>query len=170
MQFLEVGKIINTHGLRGEVKIQPWTDTPDVFEDLDTVTTSGKNPVTLTIERVKYQKNNLIVKFKELSRIEEAEPLKNCVLTADRKLLGDLPEGVYYIADLIGLSVKTEDGELLGTVEDVLQTGANDVYSVARTGKKPLLIPAIPQVVLSVDLEAGEIVVRLMEGLLDLMF
>lgn len=168
MQYLEVGKIINTHGLRGEVKIQPWTDTPDVFEDLEYVFTAGKKPVQLTVERVKYQKNNLIVKFREISTIEEAELYKNCVLTADRDMLGALPDGVYYIADLIGLSVKTEDGTVLGQVEDVLQTGANDVYSVARTEGKPLLIPAIPDVVLSVDTDAGEITVRLMEGLLDL--
>ena len=99
MDLLEVGKIINTHGLRGEVKVIPWTDTPDVFEDLETLYL--KNNDVLTISSVKYQKNNLIVKFKELGDINEAEKLKNQVLYAERSALGELPDGVYYIADLI---------------------------------------------------------------------
>jgi len=166
---LEVGKIINTHGLRGEVKIQSWTDSPDVFEDLGYVFVSGKLiDQKLTIKQVKYQKNNIIVKFDEINTIEEAERYKNCVLTADRDMLGDLPEGVYYIADLIGLKVQTEDGTVLGTVTDVFQTGANDVYEVSRPEDKPLLLPAIPNVVCRIDLADGIIVVQLLEGLLDL--
>lgn len=169
MDRLEVGKIINTHGLRGEVKIQSWTDSPDVFEDLGYVFVSGKLiDQKLTIKQVKYQKNNIIVKFDEINTIEEAERYKNCVLTADRDMLGDLPEGVYYIADLIGLKVQTEDGTVLGTVTDVFQTGANDVYEVSRPEDKPLLLPAIPNVVRRIDLADGIIVVQLLEGLLDL--
>ena len=169
MDRLEVGKIINTHGLRGEVKIQSWTDSPDVFEDLGYVFVSGKLiDQKLTIKQVKYQKNNIIVKFDEINTIEEAERYKNCVLTADRDMLGDLPEGVYYIADLIGLKVQTEDGTVLGTVTDVFQTGANDVYEVSRPENKPLLLPAIPNVVRRIDLADGIIVVQLLEGLLDL--
>ncbi len=166
MDLLEVGKIINTHGLRGEVKVIPWTDTPDVFEDLEKVYL--KNNDALTISSVKYQKNNLIVKFKELGDINEAEKLKNQVLYAERSALGELPEGVYYIADLIGLSVRKETGEEVGKIKDVLQTGANDIYVVARGGAKDLLVPVIPNVVLSVDIDGGEVTVSLPDGLEDL--
>ena len=144
----------------------PWTDTPDVFEDLETLYL--KNNDVLTISSVKYQKNNLIVKFKELGDINEAEKLKNQVLYAERSALGELPEGVYYIADLIGLSVRKETGEEVGKIKDVLQTGANDIYVVAREGAKDLLVPVIPNVVLSVDIDGGEVTVSLPDGLEDL--
>lgn len=169
MDLLEVGKIINTHGLRGEVKVAAWTDTPDVFEDLSTVYIKNKNEyASLTVGSVKYQKNNLIVKFRELSDINEAEPLKNSVLYAERSELGELEEGVYYIADLIGITVKKDSGEVIGKIKDVMQTGANDIYVVARKDMKDLLIPVLPDVVLSVDIEAKEAVVHLLEGLEDL--
>ncbi len=169
MDLLEVGKIINTHGLKGEVKVVTWTDTPDVFEDLSTVYINQKNEYTpLTVGAIKYQKNNLIVKFKELSDINEAEALKNHILCAERSELGELEEGVYYIADLIGITVKKENGEVLGTIKEVLQTGANDIYVVKRENKKDLLIPVLPSVVLSVDIAEKAAVVRLLEGLEDL--
>ena len=169
MDLLEVGKIINTHGLRGDVKVMPWTDTPDVFEDFETLyIKKGKEMLPVTVATVKYQKNNLIVKFKEYNDINEVEVLKNSVLYADRADLGELPEGVYYIADLIGMTVKKENGDVVGTVDDVLQTGANDIYSVKRNGMKDLLIPVIDEVVLSVDTDSREITVRLLEGLEDL--
>jgi 16S rRNA processing protein RimM len=169
MDLLEVGKIINTHGLRGEVKVSAWTDTPDVFEDLKSVYIKRKDEeVLLTLSSVRYQKNNLIVKFKELNDINEAEPLKNSVLYAERSALGPLPEGVYYIADLIGLTVKKENGEIIGTLKDVLQTGANDIYVVERQNMKDMLIPVIDGVVLSVDLGSREVIVRLLDGLEEL--
>ncbi|MBE7045001.1 MAG: ribosome maturation factor RimM [Ruminococcaceae bacterium] len=168
MNLIEVGKIINTHGLRGEVKVMPWTDTPDVFEDLERVFIKNRQgEKELTIRNIKYQKNNLIIKFAELERIEEAELLKNSILLADREDLGELPEGVYYITDLIGLCVVNEEENKIGTLSDVLQTGANDVYVVKREGAKDFLIPVIDGVVLSVDLEAKKVTVRLMEGLDD---
>lgn len=168
MDLLEVGKIINTHGLRGEVKVSTWTDVPETFEDLDIVYFKKNSELTkLTITAVKYQKNNIIVKFRELNDISEAETLKNYILFAQRADLGELPEGAYYIADLIGLNVRKENGELLGTLTDVLQTGASDIYVVSRSGQKDLLIPVIDEVVLDVDINSG-ITVRLMEGLEDL--
>lgn len=169
MNLLEVGKILNTHGLRGEVKVAAWTDAPEVFEDLTTVYIKKKNEyIPLTVGNIKYQKNNLIVKFKELSDINEAEPLKNQILFAERSDLGELEDGVYYIADLIGITVTKEDGEILGKIKDVMQTGANDIYVVSREGKKDLLIPVLPDVVLSVDIAEKKAVVRLLEGLEDL--
>lgn len=166
MDLLEVGKIVNTHGLRGEVKIVPWTDYPEVFEDIKKVfLPDGRE---LNVKGIKYQKNNIIVRFEELTDIDEAAKLKNKVVTADRNELGELPDGVYYVADLIGMKVITDDGEELGTISDVLQTGANDIYEVKREGNKPLLIPVIDSVVLNTDMEKRTVTVHLMEGLLDL--
>ncbi len=169
MNLLEVGKIINTHGLKGEVKIVTWTDSPDVFENLEyVIIKSKKGDITLTIKGVKYQKNNIIVKFRELERIEDAEPLKNSVLYAPREMLGELPDGVYYIADLIGLEVFDDEGQKIGIIADVFSTGANDVYDIKREGQKNLLLPVIDDVVLDVDIEGGKVTVHIMEGLLDL--
>lgn len=169
MDLLEVGKIVNTHGLRGEVKIVPWTDSPDVFENLDYVLVkSRQGEMKLNIKGIKYQKNNIIVKFSELNRIEEAEPLKNSVVYAPREMLGDLPDGVYYIADLIGLEVYDEEGHIIGTIADVFSTGANDIYEVKREGQKNLLLPVIDDVVLNVDIENKRVTVRIMEGLDEL--
>lgn len=162
---LEIGKIVNTHGLRGEVKIVPWTNTPDVFEDIRYVYVKNEK---LEIKNVKYQKNNIIVKFSGLDDISEAEFLKNAVVTTDREQLGELPDGEYYIADLIGCEVMSEDGELYGKLTDVLPTGSNDVYVVKREEKRDLLIPVIDGVVLDVDINNKKIIVRLMEGLEDL--
>ena len=166
MSLLEVGKIVNTHGLRGEVKVVPWTDYPEVFEDIKKVSLADGRE--FNIKGIKYQKNNIIIKFQELTDIDEAIKLKEKVLYAERDELGALPEGVYYVADLIGMTVITEDGEKLGEVADVLQTGANDIYEVKREGKKPLLIPVIESVVRSVDMDNSLITVHLMDGLLDL--
>lgn len=169
MEVLEVGKIVNTHGLRGEVKVVSWTDYPEVFEDINTVYIKKKGDfVALDIKNLKYQKNNLIIKFSQINDINEAEVYKNQVLYAERDALGELPDGVYYIADLIGLDVVTENGEKLGVIADVFNTGSNDIYDVKRDGKKNLLLPVIDDVVLDVDIENKKVTVRMMDGLEDL--
>lgn len=169
MDLLEVGKIVNTHGLRGEVKVVPWTDYPEVFEDIETVYVKKKSDYErLDIGGIKYQKNNLIIRFAQLKDINEAEKYKNKVLYAEREALGELPEGVYYIADLIGLDVVKEDGEKVGVIADVFNTGSNDIYEVKRDGQKNLLLPVIDDVVLNIDIENKKVTVRMMEGLEDL--
>ena len=169
MDLLEVGKIVNTHGLRGEVKVGTWTDYPEVFEDIDFVYVKKKSEYErLDVKGIKYQKNNLIVRFSQITDINMAEKYKNQVIYAEREILGELPEGVYYIADLIGLDIVTEDGEKIGTVSDVFNTGSNDIYEVKREGKKNLLLPVIDDVVLNIDVEGGKITVRMMDGLEDL--
>lgn len=166
--LIEVGKIVNTHGLRGDVKVIAWMDYPEDFEQLTTVYIKTRTEMKkLTVKNVKYQKNNLIVSFDELKDINEAEPFKNSVLYADRDELGELPEGVHYIVDLIGLDVVNEDGEKIGVLADVFNTGANDIYDVKREGKKNLLLPVIDDVVKSIDTENGVITVHVMEGLDD---
>ena len=167
MNYLEAGKIVNTHGLRGEVKLVPWTDSPQTFEEIDYVFIKKKTgDVRLDIERLKYQKSNLIVKFNQISSIEEAEKLKNQTVYIDRDALGELPEGVYYIADIIGLAAVDEFGNAVGTVVDIFNTGANDIYDIKREGKKNLLLPVIDDVI-TVDLENERVVVKIPEGLDD---
>ena len=166
MELLEVGKIVNTHGLRGEVKVVPWTDYAEVFEDIETLYLPDGRELTIT--NVKYQKANIILKFSEINHIEEAEKLKNLIVGAERSELGELPEGVHYIADIIGLEVKDEEGKHIGVISDVFATGANDVYEVKREGEKPLLLPVIDSVVKAIDIEGGAVTVHILEGLLDL--
>lgn len=165
MEFLEVGKIINTHGLRGDVKVTAWTDVPEDFEDIPKVYIKRKSgDEVLTVSKVKYQKNNLIIKFKEINDIDEAEKYKGLTIYADRDDLWELEDGVYYIADLIGLDVYDENGKI-GVIADVFNTGANDIYDVKREGKKNLLLPVIDDVVKEIDLENKRVTVHVMEGL-----
>ena len=165
---LEIGKIVNTHGLRGEVKIVPWTNTPDVFEDIEYLYINGREEKKHEILNIKYQKNNIIVKLKGLDDINEAEGYKNCVVTTDREQLGELDEGEYFITDLIGCVAGSEDGTVYGKLIDVINTGSNDIYVVKRQGMRDLLIPVIDDVVLDIDIDTKKITVRLMEGLEDL--
>ncbi len=165
MDFLEIGKIINTHGLKGEVKISPWTDSYDDFEGFSHVYTRTEQK--LNIDGVKYQKNNLIVKFREINSIEEAEKYKNAVLYLTKEELGELPENVFYIADLLDCTVFSEDGEKIGILCDVFSTGSNDVYDIKRENAKNLLVPIIDGVVKSVDIESKKIVIKIPEGLED---
>lgn len=167
--MLEAGKIVNTHGLRGEVKVVPWTDYPNDFENIDYVYVKKKTgEEKLHISSIKYQKNNLIIKFREIKDINEAELYKNLVLYVERDMLGELPEGVYYIADLLGSKVITADGGEIGIIADVFNTGANDIYDVKREGKKNMLIPVIDEVVKNIDIENKIITIEMMEGLDEL--
>ncbi len=169
MNLLEVGKIVNTHGLRGEVKVVSWTDYPEVFEDIEYVYIKKKNDYKrLDISGIKYQKGNIIVRFRQITDINEAEKYKNQVIYTERDMLGELPEGVYYIADLIGLNVVKENGEKIGVIADVFNTGSNDIYDIKRDGQKNLLLPVIEDVVLNISLEDKKVTVRMMEGLEDL--
>ena len=169
MDLLEVGKIVNTHGLRGEVKVVPWTDYPEQFEDIEYAYVKTKDDYErLTLSGVKYQKGNIIVRFKEITDINDAEKYKNRVLYAERDMLGELPDGVYYIADLIGLTVVTDDGREIGKISDVINTGASDIYEVKREGMKNLLIPVTDETVLNVDIDGGSVTVHLIDGLEDL--
>ncbi len=163
-KLLELGRVVNTHGIRGEVKIQPWCDDPAIFHELEYIYVGG---VRYDILKTRLHKNCVIAALSGVLDIDEAELLRNQIVTVERELLGDLPEGVYYIADLEGLNVKTTDGEVLGTIAEVIKTGSNDVYVLKSERKKPVLIPVIDQVVKEVNPEAGYVLVELMEGLID---
>lgn len=162
--ILEIGKVVNTHGIRGEFKIQPWCDDPVIFDELEYIYIGGKK---YNIKRSRFHKTCEIVAVEGIDNINDAELLKNKTVTVEREMLGELPEGTYYIADIIGLAVKTAGGECLGKVSQVISTGSNDVYEVEREGKKPLLLPVIDDVVRDVDIDGGCITVVLIPGLAD---
>lgn len=165
---LQVGIIASTHGLKGEVKVYPTTDDSARFQDLKEVIleTDGKE-MLLGIEGVKFFKKFVILKFKSINTIEEVEKYKGNSLYVTRENAVKLEQNEYFIADLIGLQVVDEEENKLGILRDVIQTGANDVYEVALTAGGEVLIPAIQQCILRVDMEAGSMKVHLLEGLME---
>lgn len=165
-QFLRVGVIANTHGLKGEVKVYPTTDDIHRFKDLKKVilkTKKGDQPLTVTSARP--VKNLVVVKFEGIDSIDDVISWKGCDLMVSREDAIPLAEGEYFIADLIGCKVIGDDGRDIGVLKDVLETGANDVLIVNTHEGKELLIPWIDDCLLSVDLEKEEILVHLLEGL-----
>ena len=167
--LLQVGIITSTHGVRGEVKVYPTTDDPRRFRRLkEVVLDTGKEKMNLEIVGVKFFKQFVILKFKGLDNINDIEKYRQKSLYVTRKNAVRLQRDEYFIADLIGLKVQDEDGKELGTVKDVIETGANDVYEVEMADGKSLLLPAIKQCILNVDVENGTMQVHVLEGLLDL--
>ena len=168
--MLQVGAILDTHGLRGEVKVFPTTDAPSRYDDLEEVellTKEGKY-LHLEVERVRYFKNLVIVKFKHYDNINDIEQYKKCNLYVTRENAVELAEDEYFVADLIGLTAKSDDGEELGTLTDVLTTGANDVYVIKGEDGGELLVPAIHDCVQEVNVEEGYVTLHLLPGLRDL--
>ena len=166
--LLKVGVITTTHGVRGEVKVYPTTDA-DRFLDLEYVLLdTGREKRKLEIENVKYFKNLVILKFRGIDNINDIEMYKKRELWIPREEAQELEEDEYYIADLIGMEVVLEDGSRFGTLKDVMETGANDVYVVEMTDGKELLLPAIKQCILNVDLEQQTMTVHVLDGLMDL--
>ncbi len=165
-KYLELGQIVNVKGLKGEVKVNSFTDDNTKFERIPKVFVKQKSKLTeYEIEKVSYNKNQVIIKFKSIDTIEEAEKLRNSYIVVDREIFGELPEGVYYIADLIGIEVYTEANEYLGKVDDIFYTGSNDVYVVKDELGKQKLLPGIDEVIKKIDLESNKIIVNLIEGL-----
>lgn len=164
--YLELGQIVNTKGLKGEVKLNSFAEDDSVFETLDKIYLRRKTEmIEKQIEKVGYSKNQVILKLKDCDSIDEAVTLRDMYLLVKRSDLGELPEGVYYIADLIGLAVYTDEGELLGKVDDIYSTGANDIYVVKDDFGKQRLLPGIKEVIQETNLEEGRITVHLIEGL-----
>jgi 16S rRNA processing protein RimM len=167
-QYLEVGKIANTHGIKGEVKVIPLTDDPNRFLDLKWVYLEQNNGVEkMDIEGVKFLKGMVLLKFKQIDDMSAAEKLKGRLLKVDRKNAVKLPKDAFFICDLLGCEVYEENGNRLGTLREVLKTGSNDVFIVEREEQNDLLIPALKSVVKKVDLEQQRMVVVLPEGLVD---
>lgn len=168
-EYLRVGVISATHGVRGEVKVHPTTDDPERFRDLKKVILdTGKGYEELAITGVKFFKNQVILKFKDLDSMDEAEKYKGMDLLVSRADAVPLGENENYIADLIDMTVVTDTGETLGTLTDVMQTGANDVYVVETNRGEEILLPAIRDCILDVNVEEKRMLVHVLEGLLDL--
>lgn len=165
-QLLQVGVISSTHGVRGEVKVFPTTDDVKRFKKLkNVILDTGREHLPLEIEGVKFFKQFAILKFKGIDNINDIEKYKGKSLLVDRKNAVRLQKDEYFVADMIGMEVYTEDGVLFGTLKDVMETGANDVYVIDMTDGREVLIPAIKQCILKVDVENARMDIHLMEGL-----
>lgn len=165
-QFLETGKITGTHGLKGEVRVQPWADSPEFLAEFDALyLDKGAKKIEITAARV--HKNMLIMKIRGVDSIDDADQLRDKVLYMNRDDV-ELEEDAYFIQDLIGLDVRDDDtGEHIGTLDDVSETGANDVYHIKTDDGKVYLIPAIPDVIKEISLEEGTMRIFKMKGLFD---
>lgn len=158
----EVGKIVNTFGIKGEVKVALYTEDINNFKNNSKVYVNEKE---MQVEKSRLQKNMLILKLKGIDNMNDAEDLRGSIIKVNRSK-NDLPEGTYYIADLIGLDVYTEDGNLFGKVTDIYNTGANDIYTVKTQDRKEVLLPAIKEVIKQVDIQNEKIIVHILKGLI----
>ena len=163
---LEVGQIVNTFGIKGELKVTPFTDDINRFDDLKKVYVKTRKESKLyKVESVRYHKNMVLLKLEGINNPEDAELLKNSFLEIDREDAIPLEEGQYFIVDLIGLEVYTDEGNLLGKVDDIYNTGANDIYVVKDELGKQILLPGIKEVIKEVKLD-DRIIVHLIPGLI----
>ncbi|MDE6898585.1 MAG: ribosome maturation factor RimM [Lawsonibacter sp.] len=162
-QYLEVGKVTNVHGLMGEVKVQPWADSPEFLCQFKTLYVDEAH-FPMTVQRARVHKNMVIIKFEGPTDVPSALSLRNAILYIHREDV-KLPEGSFFLADIYGLEVRdTASGEVLGEIADVLTLPANNVY-VVRGGARELMIPAVPQFIAETNIESGYIRVNMMEGL-----
>lgn len=166
--LFRVGSIATTHGVRGEVKVYPTTQEPERFKKIkEVIMVQGNEEKTLHIESVKFFKQMVILKFKEFDSLNEVENLRGCELFVTRKNAVPLGKDEYYVADLVGLKVESEEGKQIGVLDDVMQTGANDVYIVRKEDGGEVLIPAIKECIKKVDISDGKMIIHVMPGLLD---
>lgn len=164
MQFLRVGKIVNTHGIRGGVKVIPTTDYPERFEELEYVYLDKTHK--LIIKKLQYVKNMVVLTFNDYEDINLVEGLKGKQLYIDETQRRELPEDTYYIIDLIGLDVYTIDEVYLGQVKDIIQTGPSEVYVIRDDKGKEVMIPAVKEFMPVIDIEAKKIIVKPIEGMI----
>lgn len=164
---LQVGVITRAHGIKGEVKVFPTTDDISRFKKLkEVIIDNGKERLNMEIEGVKFFKQYAIIKFKGYDSINDIEKYKNAKLYVTRDHAVRLRKDEYFIADLIGMGVVTEEGEPFGRMKDVMVTGANDVYIIEREDGTEVLLPAIKECVKDIDMEQGQITVHIMDGLI----
>ena len=165
-KYLEIGQIVNTFGIKGMVKVMPFTENIERFSKMKTVYVKNKKEnKKYEIEEVKYHKNMVLIKFKGIEIPEQADLLRLSYLLVDRADEEPLEEGTYYIVDMIGLEVYTEEGELLGILEDIFNTGSNDIYVVKNELGKQILLPSIPDVIKKIDMPNKKVIVHLLPGL-----
>lgn len=166
-KYFEIGQIVNTNGLKGFVKVKPFTDDIQEFETFETIYVQKKTElIEFKIESVRYAKNMVLLKLKGIDDIDSAEALRNLYIKVSREQLPELQENSYYIVDLLECEVVTVEGEILGKMDDVFNTGSNDIYVVKNEKGKQILLPAIKEVIKNVDIPNRKITVKLMEGLI----
>ena len=167
-KYLEIGQIINTFGIKGMVKIKPFTEnTKKRFDNLKKVyIKTKKEKKEYEIEEIKYHKEMVLAKFKGIETIEEAEKFRNSYLLINRENEKPLEKGTYYIVDMVGLEVYTDEGEKLGILDDIFNSGSSDIYVVKNELGKQILLPAIKEVIRNIDMENRKITVHLIKGLM----
>lgn len=166
-KYLEIGQIVNTFGIKGMVKVKPFTDNIERFDELEKVYIENKKgKKEYEIEEVKYHKNMVLIKFKGIENPEDANLLRESYLLIDRANEKPLEEGTYYIVDMIGLDVYTDENEFLGKLEDIFNTGSNDIYVVKNELGKQILLPAIDEVLKEIDMDNKKVIVHLIPGLI----
>jgi 16S rRNA processing protein RimM len=167
----QVGSITQTHGIRGEVKVFPLTDDISRFKNMKNLLMDGGKDgyISLEVENVRPQKNLVILKFKGIDNINDIEKYKGQGLYVTKENRVELKDDEYFIADLIGCEVyvDTDSDKKFGTISDVMETGANDVYEITLENGKTVLVPAIKECILNVDIEGGRVDIHLLEGLTD---
>ena len=165
-EYFEIGQIVNTSGLKGVLKVKPFTDDINKFSNFKTIYIKTKNSlVEFKIEQVRYVKNMVMLKLAEIDTVEEAEKYRNLYIKVLRNKEEELEEDSYYVVDILGCQVSTDENQELGKVVDVFQTGSNDVYVVKDEQGKQILLPAIKDVIKNVDIKNKIITVHLLEGL-----
>ncbi|MGR6062865.1 ribosome maturation factor RimM [Bacillus velezensis] len=170
-RWFNVGKIVNTHGIKGEVRVISKTDfAEERYKPGNTLylfAEGAAEPIKVTVSAHRLHKQFHLLQFKEMPSLNEVEHLRNMVIKVPEEDLGELEEDEFYFHEIIGCEVVSEDGELIGTVKEILTPGANDVWVVARKGKKDALIPYIASVVKDININEKKIKIHLMEGLID---
>lgn len=162
MKKINIGKVVTTHGIKGEIKIYPHTNVEDMFKKLKNIYLGDKEYKILS---VKYAKNCPVLKLEGVASVEEAQLLIGKEAVVDEAKLPNLEENSYYIKDIVGLTAKDENGETIGEVTDVIFTGANDVYEITTEKERTILVPAVKEFILNVNLKEKIIVVKLIEGM-----
>ncbi len=166
-EYFEIGQIVNTFGIKGMVKVKPFTENVEQFEELEKIYIKNKKgKKEYKIQEVKYHKQMVLIKFEGIENPEDADLLRGSYLVINRKDAKPLEEGTYYIVDLLGLEVYTDEGILLGKVDDIFNTGSNDIYVVKDELGKQVLLPGIEDVIKEVDIENGKITVHIIPGLM----
>lgn len=165
-KYLEIGQIVNTFGIKGMIKVKPFTDNIERFNNLEKIYIKNKSGQTeYKIQEIKYHKNMVLIKFEGIENPEQADLLRNSYLIVDRETEEPLEPGRYYIVDMIGLDVFTDDNEYLGKLEDIYNTGSNDIYVVKNELGKQVLLPAIEDVIKNIDMDNKKVIVHLIPGL-----
>lgn len=167
-EYFEIGQIVNTFGVKGQVKVKPFTDDIEQFERLKTIlVVKNKETIEMKIKEAKFHKNMILLKLEGVDDMNTAEKLKGSYLKIHRKDAHQLEEGEYFIADIIGSDVYTDTGDYLGKVDDIYNSGAQDIYVVKGELGKQILLPSIKEVILDIDVENQKVTVHLLKGLID---